>query len=328
MQNRIQWIDYLKGMAILFVIIGHTIGNFYIRSIIFSVHMPLFFFLSGINCHHSEDRRSFQANAWKSFKRLIIPAYVIWMIRFPIIMIRDSASYTSSQVLNCALYASGSRFSIGFQNVPAFGMMWFLVVLFTIRLMVDMILYLKNTWAKVIIVIALCILGVAIGGGSYLPFSFDVTLVSILFFYMGYVFVRSKHNINTTIIGCLSGFSWLAILMFFLYKHEHFELATREYPYGMLSVAMALFGCLFFCIIVSKKKNYNKLERCVLHIGKESMTLFCIHAFDAIWWPFISKMCNDNTFIAVVPRILMDLLLFYIVDAIRRKYNLKREKKK
>ncbi|WP_278969986.1 acyltransferase family protein [Megasphaera elsdenii] len=46
--NRVGWIDVAKGIAIVLVIIGHTVqfggGT---RNFIFSFHMPLFFLLSG-----------------------------------------------------------------------------------------------------------------------------------------------------------------------------------------------------------------------------------------------------------------------------------------
>lgn len=56
MTNRLPWIDHLKGIAILLVIIGHLIidsgiekeGNDPVKWFIYTFHMPLFFFLSGI----------------------------------------------------------------------------------------------------------------------------------------------------------------------------------------------------------------------------------------------------------------------------------------
>ena len=48
MKTRIEWIDFAKGLTILLVVVGHTISNGLIRGSIFSFHMPLFFFLSGI----------------------------------------------------------------------------------------------------------------------------------------------------------------------------------------------------------------------------------------------------------------------------------------
>lgn len=45
--KRIEWIDISKGLGMLLVIAGHTIALKY-SSILYTFHMPLFFFLSGL----------------------------------------------------------------------------------------------------------------------------------------------------------------------------------------------------------------------------------------------------------------------------------------
>jgi len=50
MRQRIQWIDITKGIAILAVVVGHTLGPYngqFLGSLIFAFHMPIFFMLSG-----------------------------------------------------------------------------------------------------------------------------------------------------------------------------------------------------------------------------------------------------------------------------------------
>lgn len=44
-RQRIDWIDFAKGITILLVIIGHNVSG-PLRGAIFSFHMPLFFILS------------------------------------------------------------------------------------------------------------------------------------------------------------------------------------------------------------------------------------------------------------------------------------------
>jgi fucose 4-O-acetylase-like acetyltransferase len=51
MNQRIEWIDVAKGIGIFLVIVGHLIShdNFnLLADYIYSFHMPLFFFLSGL----------------------------------------------------------------------------------------------------------------------------------------------------------------------------------------------------------------------------------------------------------------------------------------
>lgn len=52
--KRIEWIDVLKGLAILLVVMGHVcqmrfpISGKWLADIIYSFHMPFFLFLGGV----------------------------------------------------------------------------------------------------------------------------------------------------------------------------------------------------------------------------------------------------------------------------------------
>lgn len=46
-QDRLSWIDILKGIGIILVVIGHIYANDTTFNWIYSFHMPLFFFAAG-----------------------------------------------------------------------------------------------------------------------------------------------------------------------------------------------------------------------------------------------------------------------------------------
>ena len=72
--NRIQWIDVAKAIGILLIILSHTLENGLFRQAIFSFHVPLFFFLSGLTYH------GVKKGVWKKrFFRLYLP-YVIFSL--------------------------------------------------------------------------------------------------------------------------------------------------------------------------------------------------------------------------------------------------------
>lgn len=48
MRTRIVWIDNLRGIAILLVVLGHVVNNPIVLKVISSFHVPLFFIISGI----------------------------------------------------------------------------------------------------------------------------------------------------------------------------------------------------------------------------------------------------------------------------------------
>ncbi|MCM1135406.1 MAG: acyltransferase family protein, partial [Clostridium sp.] len=71
MKQRVVWIDIAKGIAIILVVVGHVNGSYYAAGqylnstlfnfstqFIYSFHMALFMFLSGLVFHKSENRRN------------------------------------------------------------------------------------------------------------------------------------------------------------------------------------------------------------------------------------------------------------------------------
>ncbi|WP_072530991.1 acyltransferase family protein [Bacteroides ilei] len=77
MINRILYIDKLKGFAILLVVMGHLTDKSMVNegsilnAIIFSIHMPLFMFLSGIFAFNRNI--TFKNLLYKRFLRLLMP---------------------------------------------------------------------------------------------------------------------------------------------------------------------------------------------------------------------------------------------------------------
>ena len=50
MSKRIEYLDIAKGVGILLVVLGHNdfeVISLFVQRLIYSFHMPLFFFLSG-----------------------------------------------------------------------------------------------------------------------------------------------------------------------------------------------------------------------------------------------------------------------------------------
>lgn len=68
MNNRIDYIDILRGFAIFLVTLGHIIEKSGYKesplfTFIYSFHMPLFFCISGFICAYVYDKRSFSGSS-------------------------------------------------------------------------------------------------------------------------------------------------------------------------------------------------------------------------------------------------------------------------
>lgn len=80
--RRIETIDIAKAITIFCVILGHTTGNLdtpLFRRVLYSFHMPLFFFLAGLSVKPRALRgfKAWRAFLYKNLLALMVP-YLIW----------------------------------------------------------------------------------------------------------------------------------------------------------------------------------------------------------------------------------------------------------
>ena len=325
--NRIAWIDYTKGIAILLVIVGHTIRNFYIRSIIFSFHMPIFFILSGYTFRPSKIIQDFLRKAKKSFKSLIIPAYCIWIIRLILYYVVNHIKYSASEIFYSALYTSGVQINTNGLIIPAFGMMWFLVVLFLIKILYDIIHSLiSNEKIRIIVIFIISELGMIIGKKQFLFFSFDIAFATLIIFFTGYIIntktiLISEKWLSDKIIF-VSFFIWTGLLGLCFVNHTHFEIASRDYPFNFLSIIMAISGSFVFisvCIRLSSLKGFfDPITQLISTIGRFSLIMFTVHAFDNVWYPYIRAI--PNIILVLFLRLGIDLVLFLLTLKVLKKH--------
>lgn len=101
MVQRLDWIDRLKGFAILSVVIGHCVtdcisSNNYpeysallrmLYDIIYSFHMPLFFIISGFVFYLSKSYKKYKIKAMDFILIYIIWCFLMWLSKF--VMAKD-----------------------------------------------------------------------------------------------------------------------------------------------------------------------------------------------------------------------------------------------
>lgn len=101
------WVDAAKGLGIIFVVLGHAIADTTqnvpifgkIFQIIYSFHMPLFFFLSGfcgIKALQKRQLHEKETYILERFKRLMIPYFFVGICYIPIKLLM--ADYVTKRV--------------------------------------------------------------------------------------------------------------------------------------------------------------------------------------------------------------------------------------
>lgn len=109
-KSRLQWVDYLRGIAIILIVYRHVLigiqkGNIYVPEVLvnanmifYSFRMPLFFILSGIFISRSLAKKSLKELVGIKFEKLLYP-YLIWSVIQITLQIMFSGVTNSSRSL-------------------------------------------------------------------------------------------------------------------------------------------------------------------------------------------------------------------------------------
>jgi len=136
--TRLQWVDQAKGIGILLVVFGHVLSGVRLAGLhvdpqffrwtwdaIYSFHIPLFFYLSGLFFPHSWQRRGFRGVMLSKVDTLVYP-YVLWSLLQGLLQVAMSQHVNNPVTL-------GEVFSLLWRPRQEF---WFLYALFFVYLYV------------------------------------------------------------------------------------------------------------------------------------------------------------------------------------------------
>ncbi len=322
-RKRIDWIDCARGIGILLVMVGHGVDGL-LRALIFSFHMPLFFILSGRTFRPSKDGRAWQRNVKRGARQLLIPLAAVYLMRAAVTLWQSpgllvEASYWKG--FFCT-FVFGSGVDIensgifGGARIEAMGMPWFFFALFFGRSLYDFLQMKCRGKGLAAACMAVSVAGVGLGKLQWLPFSLDITLAVIPFFYVGDSLRRVDLEKGTGRLLTVLGILWLATLAAEYPdpgRWTYLELAWRRYPLYPLCLFTAAAGSLFLCGVSIRILKLGKMVRPVLFLGKNSMYLLCVHCMDYLWHP----LCYGNgpAFFSLMKKIMADVVIFLLVMA-------------
>lgn len=324
-KKRIEWVDIAKGIAIILVIIGHTVPvhsiPFYV---IFSFHMPLFFLLAGYVFKTAETKQDLYKHLIKNLKHLIIPSLVFTIITSIIyhhIMYNNTSNNTS--LLNEAAFHSerflwGSGISVN--GHPPLGMIWFLISLFWARAIIDILHLVFSHRQAGYLCLSLGILGIALGlNGIWLPQNMDVTFVAVLFIYLGMLWKRNTELLEKKKFSILI----ISIIVWITCIHFHFysNMAWRHYPTTWLMITESVCGSYVFCYICKLIESICFIRIPMQMLGIHSLCIFFFHSGDSY---FVPIWTSTNIEQAIFNRIIYALtlsILFLIVRSLIKMVN-------
>ena len=262
-KDRIIWVDNLKALGILSVILGHIQSPY--GFFIFSWHMPLFFFISGFFIKFNKSIKEFITD---DFKRLMIH-YFLFSI-FGLIIESIKRSLISSESLDYLYEFKGIFIYMDYPHlINTYGfILWFLPALFFARLLVYLLnMKIESIFIQFIIVLCL----------FYFSFSFDTffgidnSLNSIIFIFLGTIYYRLYQN--EKILYLLLFILPVLILYFGV---PALNMASKDYENIFINVSYAISIIFILVKLLQKMKYENRLVRLW---GENTMLLFIIHPY-------------------------------------------------
>ncbi|GFP74222.1 acyltransferase family protein [Clostridium fungisolvens] len=295
--KRINYIDILRGIGILFMVMGHIGYGGDFDKYIHAFHMPLFILVSGYFFRVEE------VNTLDFIKRkmkmLLVPYLSFGMIHylFWFIFFGRANNIDSLIELRSFLWFNTDG------NMPIAGALWFLTCLFIIEILFYFFVKVGKKEKNV----AILVIGVSIVGSIYstiinirLPYAIDTAMAGIGIFYVGYLLKKfsSKNkllakSINLSLIEVVLLLVCSTILIF-----VNYSVNMRTITYGIIPLfwVNAILSTITYWNIsryldICKVKFIKKINHQLIYIGKNSIVYLCLNQIVIL----ISTKCLEFT---------------------------------
>lgn len=319
--KKVAWIDALKAIGIILVVIGHN--DTILTKYIYSFHMPLFFLLSGI---------TFNDSKWTStskfiksrIKSLLIPYFkysiILFIIWIPLDIIKGVE--VNKNIILRNLY--GIFYSQGSLKYMAWGVpMWFLTCLFLISLGYFFInKYFKNYRFEILV---LCVfIGYLTKFLPYrMPWSLDCAFIGVFFYGIGHIYRKKflDFKFNTKIMKNKVILVLLIIILINLNNvNGRVDFYSNKFNNYIIFFICAFVGIMILLIIgknIENKKALNLLK----FISKNTVIILAFHIriLDGIKFFTIKILhlnLNFNSLlfgVVILPLIQISILCFIII---------------
>lgn len=259
--KRIEAIDVAKGIGIFLVVIGHFINmNSYPGRVIYSFHMPLFFFLSGI-CFNEKKYATLLEFFGNRARTLLWPCFCFTM----------TISLFQSVLISIPLCSLR-------QELP--GALWFLPILFVAEIFYFYLCKMKKNYRLMILLTFYCIGITFYEELQGLPYKTSFIPKALLYYGLGHI-LRDKtlcYLRNFLIIPKTNRYSSLSLLISIVLVSAAFCLNEANLLVGMLKVAVALCG-IFATLMFCSTPFPALLKKSVLLLGQNTLVIMAVHVF-------------------------------------------------
>ncbi|WP_052063416.1 acyltransferase family protein [Nitrincola sp. A-D6] len=277
------WIDYAKGIGIVLVVYGHVVRGLMnadllehpffelIDSIIYTFHMPIFFFISGYLFYISLLKKKLCVVAFKKIDSIVY-VYLVWSV-MQTLLESSLSSYTNGSANFVDMY------KIGIHPRAQF---WFLYALFLIVIVFSICLKIfgkKTGYVSIFIGLFIYLIN------SYYLNGFMLWMLCAHFIYfaLGYVLAGFYIKINNGVIAYdnyqLRAITLISFFMFMCaqyYFHGYYDYRYFNRGFFSLFIALVSLGFVIF-LSIYMSRSVSKLVFFIGCLGGYSLHIYLMH---------------------------------------------------
>lgn len=305
--NRVQWVDFAKGITIILVVLMHSLYRelysepiFYVSGLLESFRMPLFFFLSGLFIHKTIN--SSFSHFFKTKVVYLLYLYVLWSIirYFTNTVPRNLLLNDSEENLNSIFYI--------FVDPP--GTVWFIYAL---------LIFLIITWVtRSVPIITLCVaMLIFIFSMQYNEYNFAIKIAKFYpLFLLGYLMSNFVINIANRVRIYHIIFPILFLVVAAITKD--FQFSNTAHGFFILSCGGILTG-IIIASIISKINVFSWLG----YIGKNTLPIYLMHFLPlGVLKIVLPKFIPNLPSLAILIMVVSGVALPLIAASLAKKYQI------
>lgn len=290
-KTRIGYLDIAKGIAIIFIVVGHN-GLLYNETIpggeplrlvhfAFTFHLPVFFIASGYFFKASQELSGSYFK--KSARSLLLPYLITCILIIAGSMLMGLVLGVSPVTelfrwLGASLYGEGAQNPNSFFVVERIGGIWFLLALFWAQIVVIAANKTKHPWLWIA---SLFVIGWASAQYIWLPWSIQSGLLAAVFLNIGRQ-LREKDIFGKYLTSKpLIGITLLVWLVYIFGTTKDMSFAQFILPSGVFDIFGSLCAA-FFVFSASRgiELHAAHVSRFLQWIGRNTLVIFCIHILE------------------------------------------------
>nr|APZ79097.1 Acyltransferase [Streptococcus suis] len=288
MNTRIRWIDSLKGIGILLVVLGHT--TFPLKSYIFWIHMPLFFALTGMTFNPTKSLKTF---FYSRLNSLIFPFLTFGFLLLSLSYVAD-LSVLFREVIKFLVYG-------GAKSSGVVGAFWFLPTLF----LAEFIFYcLVNNIKrhKTLVVVFICTLLPISYFGTYKILPYNLTMLPYILSYMGIgYFFKHWFNVKKEVFLIYGSLLCLLLGYFVSFKLDLKYAIVSNWFLGLVLPAVVLLTVFTY----SKQVLEGIKSKVIVYLGQNSLVILLVHNYYRI---FLEEYVTKNWVVVFLITLICSLI--------------------